>query len=126
MPFIADMEAEAAQGRRHKFSAKRTDCPHGHSHPSKREAKRCAELHLLFRAGEIGSLVYEPEYNFVINGSSVMMRNGHKLKFTPDFGYTERGKVVVEDVKGMMTADARVRHALFRHMFPDIELRVVR
>lgn len=121
-PFIADLEAE----KQHKYRAKRTVCARGHNHPSKREAKRCDELHLLFRAGQIDCLVYEPEYHFVIDGAPVMMRNGHKAKFTPDFGYTERGKVVVEDVKGMMTADARLRHALFRHLYPAIELRVVK
>lgn len=121
-PWIPDMAGE----RPHKYRAKRTTCPHGHSHPSKREAKRCAELHLLFRAGQIDALVYEPEYNFVVNGYPVMMRNGHKAKFTPDFGYLENGKVVVEDIKGMMTQDARLRHALFRHLYPEIELRVVK
>ena len=110
----------------HKYRARKTACAYGHSHPSKREAKRCEELHLLFRAGEIDALVYEPEYNFVVNGFPVMMRNGAKAKFTPDFAYLERGKIIVEDVKGMMTADCRLRHALFRHLFPEIELRIVK
>jgi len=36
-----------------KYHAKRTACAHGHTHASGREAKRCAELHLLLRAGHI-------------------------------------------------------------------------
>lgn len=112
--------------RGHKFNAKETVCGQGHSHPSKREAKRCDELHLMFRSGAIDTLVYQPAYHFIINGAPVLMQNGHKARFTADFGYTEGDKVVVEDVKGFMTADARLRHALFRHCYPLIELRIVR
>ena len=109
----------------HKFNAVRTACNAGHSHPSMKEARRCDELHLLQRAGEISNLEYEPIFHFVINGEKMMMRNGQPAKYRPDFQYFENGKAVAEDVKGMVTADFRLRSALFRHCFPKIELRVI-
>lgn len=109
---------------KHKYNAKKTTCNNGHSHPSKKEARRCDELHLLQRSGEISNLEYEPVFHFVINGEKLMMRNGQPARFTPDFQYFEDGKPICEDSKGMITADFRLRSALFRHCFPKIELRV--
>jgi hypothetical protein len=111
-----------------KFYAARTACNQGHSHASKREAKRCAELYLLLRAGQISALVIEPQYWFEINGSVVTHPNGRRMGYKPDFGYIENGKHVVEDVKSgpTMTEAANLRMTLFRHLFPGIELRVLK
>ena len=107
-----------------KYSAKPSDCQHGHFHDSRREAARCNELHLLQRAREISGLVIQPVYEFIINERPVMMENGHRARFTPDFQYNENGKIVVEDVKGMIVRDFPLRAAIFRHLYPDRELRV--
>lgn len=111
----------------HKYHATATTCRQGHKHPSKREAKRCDELHILLRAGEISGLVYEPQYYFEINGEPIKHPNGRRVGYRPDFSYIERGKVVAEDVKSRatMTGDSVLRMTLFRHLFPAIELRVV-
>jgi hypothetical protein len=121
LPYIADIEAE-----RNKYGAKRTSCNHGHSHPSKREAKRCDELHLLLRVGQIEALVIEPTFELHVNGEPIKMGNGHTAKYRPDFTYSEKGKVVAEDVKGFTVRDFPLRAALFRHCYPEIELRVLR
>lgn len=126
MPYIADLEAEVAELPRNKYGAKRTPCSHGHNHASKREAKRCGELHLLLRAGAIEALVYEPQYWFEINGAVVKHEKGRRVGYKPDFGYLEKGQVVVEDVKGMVTEAAQLRMTIFRALFPDIELRILR
>ena len=111
-----------------KFFAKRTPCPQGHSHASKREAARCGELYLLLRAGQISALTVEPQYWFVIGGYPVKHPNGRRVGYKPDFSYQEGNRTVVEDVKGgpTMTEAAALRMALFRHLYPDIELRVVK
>lgn len=128
LPYIADLEAEAEEVRRNKFNAQRTDCQHGHSHPSKREAKRCHDLHLLLRAGAISALVVEPQFWFEINGEVIKHPNGRRVGYKPDFSYIEKGRVVAEDVKSSatMTGDAVLRMTLFRALFPAIELRVVK
>jgi hypothetical protein len=111
----------------HKYKAVATTCRQGHGHPSKREARRCDELHLLLRAGAIDALVYEPQFYFEINGEQIKHPNGRRVGYKPDFSYIEKGQVVAEDVKSKatMTGDAVLRMTLFRHLFPAIELRVV-
>lgn len=109
-----------------KYRAKRTSCVHGHSHASKREAMRCAELHLLQKAGEIEDLEVEPTFYFVVNGQHVKMGNGQNARYRPDFIYTENGQEIAEDIKGFVVRDFPLRAALFRTCFPNIELRVTR
>lgn len=109
-----------------KYRATKTTCNQGHGHPSKREAKRCDELHLLLRAGEIDALVYEPTYPLTLDGKPIKMGNGHAAKYRPDFTYSERGRVIAEDVKGFIVRDFPLRAAIFRHCYPEIELRVVK
>jgi hypothetical protein len=112
-----------------RYFATKTPCNHGHTHASKREAARCAELHLLFRAGQIDALVVEPTYELHHNGHAITMGNGQKARYRPDFTYLERGKVVAEDVKaknGFVDRDFPLRAALFRACYPEIELRVVK
>ena len=109
--------------------ARKTACGQGHTHASKAEAKRCNELHLLERAGKIRLLTVEPTYHFYINGSTLMMSNGHKGRYRPDFTYIEGDRMVAEDVKpknGLVEPDWPLRAALFRHCYPDIELRVIK
>ena len=114
--------------RPNKFFAKRTACAQGHSHASRREAARCGELYLLLRSGQISALAIEPQYWFIIDGAQVKHANGRRVGFKPDFSYQEGNRTVVEDVKGgpTMTEAAALRMALFRHLYPDIELRVVK
>lgn len=109
-----------------KYFAKPTTCIHGHKHASKREAVRCVELHLLQQAGEIEDLEVEPTFRFVINGQQVKMGNGQVAKYRPDFIYTENGREIAEDVKGFVVRDFPLRAALFRTLFPTIELRVIK
>lgn len=112
-----------------RYFARKTPCANGHIHASAREAKRCAELNLLFRSGVIDALVIEPTYHLAPGGVPIIMGNGHKAKYRPDFVYREAGKLVAEDVKaknGFVDRDFPLRAALFRLCYPEIELRVVR
>ena len=112
----------------HKYRAKPTTCIHGHKHASKREAVRCVELHLLQQAGEIVGLQVEPQFHFVIGGDQLKFPNGRRAGYKPDFSYIEKGVKVCEDIKSdaTMTEAFALRAALFRHLNPSIELRVVK
>lgn len=112
--------------RAHKYHAKATTCHEGHGHPSKRESSRCDELHLLQACGQIANLRYEPTFYFTINGVLLKHKNGRRANYKPDFTYTENGQKVAEDVKGFAARDFPLREALFRHLYPEIELRVVK
>lgn len=108
-----------------RFFAKKTTCALGHKHDSKREAERCAELMLRFRAGEIDALVFHPVIEIAFEGREVVMGNGAVMRFTPDFSYLEDGKVIYEDVKaknGYMSRDVPVKLALLRHMGHEVRI----
>ena len=47
------------------------------------------------------------------------------LYYEGDFAYTERGRWVVEDVKGVVTDVFRLKRRLFIERYPAIELRVI-
>ncbi len=109
-----------------KFGAKGCACSAGHRHPSKAEARRCDHLDLLARAGEISDLEVQPQFWFVIDGEQVKHEGGRRVGYRADFAYREGGRHVVEDVKGDYRDDAwTLRKAIFRALFPDIELREV-
>lgn len=113
-----------------RWYAKKTECRNGHTHASAKEAKRCNELHLLQSSGVIAGLQAEPVFHFEVNGSPLLMGNGQRARYTADFTYIERGRKVVEEVKPRdakgISRDFPLRLALFRHLWPDIDLRVVR
>ena len=115
--------------KRNFHVARRTICAAGHTHDSKAEAKRCDALHLLQRAGQITGLRVHPRFHFVIDGREVKMGNGHVARYTADFTYVEGNRQRVEDVKpsgGLIERDFRLRFALAKHCFPDIDFRVVK
>lgn len=108
-----------------KYRAKKTDCDHGHKHASKREAKRCDDLHKLQCDGRIAGLQQQPVFHFEVDGRPIKMGNGHKAQLTADFSYVEKGRKVVEDSKGFVVRDFPLRWALAKTLWPDIDWRVV-
>lgn len=112
---------------RHKYGAKRQICGAGHDHASKREAARCDQLRLLEKAGKIVGLQFEPAFYFVIDGREVKHDKGRRVGYKPDFSYIENGVKVCEDVKSRATVTEAfvLRAAIFRHLYPSIELRVI-
>jgi hypothetical protein len=113
--------------RPNKYGAQTAQCRANHRHASRKEARRCDELHLLLRAGDIEDLEQQPRFYFVINGQQVKHGNGRRLVFTPDFKFIDRhsGKTIVEDAKGMRTEAYVLRATLFRALFPDLVFREV-
>lgn len=113
--------------RPNKYGAEKADCRHGHRHASKREAKRCNELHLLLRAGEIEDLEQQPRFTFIVNGIELKHDNGRRAIYTADFAFMDRqsGRKIIEDTKGFSARDWPLRKALFRACHPDLVLREV-
>ena len=117
--------------RAHKYRAVRIDCAAcGKQHPSKKEAKRCAELHLLAKAGEIVDLRGQVAFPLFGPGGLPLMTEGREggtnrkqLRMTFDFAYSDKTGDVVEDSKGVATPEFKLHLAVFRACYP--ELRVV-
>lgn len=110
-------------GGNHKYRAQRTTCNSGHSHPSKAEARRCDQLHLLQRAGEITHLVLEPKFPVHINGVKV-------FEYRADFAYfplkPDKGGRVIEDVKGVLTPIYKLKKKCVEAHYPGTKIVEVR
>lgn len=109
----------AAQAKRSKYGAKRTSLD-GISFDSKAEADRYAALKLRERAGAITHLQLQPSYELKIAPDKpIKIRSkgnpgGRRIVYKADFRYfdVERGRVVVEDVKGQDTPLSRLKRAI--------------
>jgi hypothetical protein len=102
-----------------KYGAKRTEYD-GHTFASQAEADRYAHLRLMERAGLITGLRLQPRYTLQDGPRSV------RLTYVADFAYEERGRHIVEDVKGLRLPVFEVKRRLFVRRFPELVLRVVR
>ena len=107
---------------RNKFGARKTVVD-GITFDSMAESRRYQELKLLEAAGEISDLELQPSYElqpkFKRNGKSVAA-----IVYRADFRYRENGVLVIEDTKGFMTKDFRLKQKLFWYQHPDLELRI--
>ena len=85
----------------------------GEKFDSKKEAHRYFELKLLEKVGEISRLNRQVPYLLI---PKQVDENGKLLErecnYIADFEYYENGVKVVEDVKGMRTADYRIKRKL--------------
>ena len=83
---------------------------------SKAEARRYAELKLLASVGVITQLkrqvVYELAPSVIING-----RKRPPLRYIADFEYVEHGKLIVADVKGMLTPIYKLKRHLMMSVY---------
>ena len=88
----------------------------GITYDSLKEARRHQELLLLERAGAIRDLHRQVEYVLIptqrepdrkgVRGGLIKGKViEHSVKYVADFVYTENGKQIVEDVKGVRTKD---------------------
>ena len=93
---------------------------------SKAEAKRDAELQLLAKAGDIINLKRQPRFPLVVNGVKV-------CTYVGDWRYRERARWkhqadtfcdVVEDRKGVLTPAFKIKWALAKALYPEIEWRL--
>lgn len=97
-------------GRRSKYRAKPTTID-GIRFASRKEAKRYGVLKMLVQAGAIADLQLQPRFPLRVNGVLV-------TTYVADFRYQERvaDKLVsvVEDVKGFLTREYRIKKKLMR------------
>ena len=91
---------------------------------SVKEGKRYRELALLEKAGEISELELQPKFllqeSFRKNGKTF-----RKIEYIADFKYTENGKTIIEDVKGIKTDVFKLKQKLFEYKYKDLELRII-
>lgn len=93
--------------RRSKFGAKRTTIG-ARTFDSKGEAYRAGQLALLQRAGEISDLQHQVTFRL----------SDAEITYRADFTYTEKGRMVAEDFKGVETERFRIIKKLWQHYGP--------
>ena len=89
---------------------------------SKSELKRYRELLVLEYAGQISDLKRQVPFPLSAGHNPVLIRspryrNGRQVKYVADFTYTENGETIVEDRKGVWTADAKLKVAFFEAQY---------
>lgn len=115
-----------------KYSNKKCNCASGHIHDSKKEAKRCNELTILERAGIIKGLQQQVKFVLIPTQRqktteyySKGERKGQpkegriiekECSYYADFVYYENGRLIVEDTKGMRTADYKIKRKLMLYV----------
>jgi len=108
-----------------KYGAIKTEV-NGIMFDSKAEARRYGQLIMLERAGIIAGLTRQ--MTFVL-APSVKFEGAKKakpaLRYVADFIYSDSntGKIVVEDVKGVITPLFRVKQHLMKHLH-GIDIRI--
>ena len=88
----------------------------GRTFDSRAECRRGEELALMERGGVISNLDYQPSFILSLKP---------KVTYTADFDYIEDGVVIVEDVKGILTRETRVKIAWVKEKF-GIEVKLTK
>lgn len=87
--------------------------------PSKIEMERAAALMLQEKLGKIQNLEFHPRFDLIVNGVKICV-------YVADSQYETAERTVIEDVKPkrFMTAEAKLKIALFNALFRDENLTV--
>jgi hypothetical protein len=85
------------------------------------EMKRYADLKIMEYAGLISDLELQPRFPLLEKTPRT-----RRHVYTADFMYKERGRTVVEDVKGYRTTDYALRRDLFLALNTEIGFREIR
>lgn len=109
--------------RMNKYGAKKTTV-NGITFDSRAEARRYDDLLLLQRAGHISGLTLQVPFELAKSvkfaGSA---RAKPAIKYIADFVYSEGGKTVVEDCKGVLTKEFQIkRHLMLANRGIDVRL----
>lgn len=125
-PSISDWRDNPRQKRHEKYQNVR--CEHdGMKFDSKAELKRWLELQVMLRAKLIGKLERQVPYQLIPATKRPSGGAERACSYIADFRYVdlERKCVVVEDVKGAVTPEFRIKRKLMLHVH-GIEIREVK
>ena len=117
-----------------KYGARKV-CVDGITFDSIREARRYKDLKLLQAAGKISDLRLQVSFELVPalyeHSGEVYTKGKHKgqpkrgkciekaVIYKDDFVYTENGRQIAEDAKGMPTKDYIIKRKLFKQLYGD-------
>ena len=100
--------------RRGKYNARRSG-----QFDSLAEERRYHELMLLEKAGDIIGLTVHPVFEIFQAFTDGTGKKHRGIRYEADFQYTEGGRVIVEDVKGVETEVFKIKRKLFVFQMRD-------
>lgn len=100
-----------------KYHNKKCICSQGHSHDSKKEAKRCNELHILQKMRYISNLEIQRKFTLIESRKYEDMPDERSVSYVADFCYMQDGKLIVEDAKGYRTKDYIIKRKIFKDKY---------
>ena len=89
---------------------------------SVKEARRYVDLNLLQRAGQIQDLQIQVPFILIPKQKDSKGRVIREVKYIADFVYMEKGRKIVEDVKGYRTKEYQIKKKLMKY-FHNIEIK---
>ena len=91
---------------------------------SRAEAQRYSHLMILQRAGHISNLRCQVSFELVSGVKFAgAARAKPSLRYVADFVYTEKGKEVIEDVKGVETQEFKIkRHLMLALLGKEVQV----
>lgn len=89
---------------------------------SVKEARRYIDLNLLQRAGQIQDLQIQVPFILIPKQKDSKGRVIREVKYIADFVYIEKGRKIVEDVKGYRTKEYQIKKKLMKY-FHNIEIK---
>lgn len=108
-----------------KYNAQRVTID-GVTYDSQAEARRGQELAMLEKSGAISALRVHPRYLIIDR----FVHSGHVVRpsfYEADFEYREGGRLIVEDVKGVVTEVFSLKKKLFLLRYgATYELRILK
>lgn len=122
-PFANGVRSSRASRKRNKYGAQRVG-----GHASLREHRRAAQLRLWLRAGLISNLREQVPFELIpaqygscgtdFKGKPVCVCIEKSCKYIADFVYTdnESGQTIVEDTKGVRTAEYIIKRKLMLYV----------
>ena len=99
-----------------KYGSRKTTVD-GVTFDSKKEAKRYQELRILEKAGEISDLRRQVKFELIPSQRIDGKVAERAVEYRADFVYTQDGKQVVEDTKGLRTKDYIIKRKLMLYRY---------
>lgn len=97
--------------KKHKYHAVKTTVA-GIKFSSKAEASRYVTLQAKIETGSISDLTLQPRF-VLQEGFGPKGKRVRAIEYVADFQYKEKGRVIVEDVKGMKTETYNMKKKMF-------------
>lgn len=100
-----------------KYNAQKTTVD-GITYDSRKEAQRAQELRLMLKAGIISNLREQVPYELIPAQKNEYGKVIERaVVYKADFVYDEKGKTVVEDVKGVRTKEYTIKRKLMLYEY---------